>query len=79
MPWFADHNDANAFIKKTKPPAGTKWVIAEDEGFRDEFSNDYSLRVDGGYWVNAVERWPIEHPALSTPDKWTLESGDPLP
>lgn len=70
---FEDHNEAQAFIKRTKPPAGMEWGISQlglEEGDEPTFAVQVTL----------TERWPIgRHPALDEPDKWTRESGDPLP
>ncbi len=76
MPTFEDHNEAQQFTRTNKPPAGMKWAIDQVDG---DFSSDSMLRVPSSFVVYPTERWPIEHPALSNPDKWTLESGDPLP
>jgi hypothetical protein len=66
---FDDHNEAQLFMDRTKPPAGKKWAI-------------YPIEIDEGEYSDAVmvkaeERWPIDGP-LNKPDKWTLESGDPI-
>lgn len=60
MTWFADLHEAEAFMKKTKPPAGTTWHVVEDEVEHDEFQNEPGLGLTGGYHVHAVPRWPIE-------------------
>ena len=62
---FDDHHKALAYIRKTKPPEGTRLEIREFDG-------------EPGWDVVAVNRGE-PHPALSAPDRWTLESGDPLP
>lgn len=68
---FEDHNEGMAFMRQNKPPVGMKWAINNIQVDEDEYSSAVT--------VTAVESWPIGHPALYTPDKWTLESGDPIP
>ena len=69
---FEDHNDGMAYMRSHKPPAGMKWAIEHIETGENEDSD--AVRV------YAIERWPINPDGpLNKPDKWTLESGDPLP
>jgi hypothetical protein len=51
---FDDHNEAQAFARQHKPPAGMKWGFYPVQIGEDEYSSAMELRAE--------ERWPIGEP-----------------
>jgi len=78
---FKDRQEAQAFADSDPLPEGMHWGICLDVG---NLPAEYIIPIIGGRSEQgslclALFDDSTFHPALSTPDKWTLESGDPLP